>query len=82
LWAIPTHVIVALFLSKKLLPTWVINYLMVTLVLAIGILVMWPLWPQQFHLAFIPIILTLALRAAYRIWSEKKYPHLAGVKAI
>jgi hypothetical protein len=52
------------------------------LVLAIALLVMWPLWPQQLHTAFFPLILTLALRAAYVIWFDKKYPRLTGVKAI
>lgn len=80
LWAIPTHVIAAIFLRKKILPAWVVTYLMITLVLAVALLVMWPLWPQQFHAAFVPIILTIALRAAYMIWHAKRYPQLASAK--
>ena len=82
LWAIPTHLIVALFLRKKLLPKWVVSYLMITMVLAVALLVMWPLWPQNFHVAFIPIILTLAIRCAFMIWYARKYPGYLAAKAL
>lgn len=76
LWAIPTHLLIAFFLARKVLPKWTIPYMLFTLVLCIAFLLMWPMWPQQFHTAFFPIILTLALRAAYIIWFDKKYPHM------
>ncbi|MDX5422855.1 MAG: DUF4105 domain-containing protein [Hymenobacteraceae bacterium] len=72
LWALPTHMVVAIFLRRNALRDWVEKYMVVTAVLA-GIAVLgWWLWPQQLHLATMPIALALVVRAAYSVWFSKR----------
>ncbi|PRY14962.1 uncharacterized protein DUF4105 [Pontibacter ummariensis] len=72
LWAIPTHVFVAVLLGRKVLPDWVQKYMLGTAVVAAVLVIFWPWWPQEFHAAFLPIVLSLGLRAAYTVWSSKR----------
>ncbi|MCC9135708.1 DUF4105 domain-containing protein [Pontibacter silvestris] len=72
LWAIPTHIVVAVYLGKYHLPSWVRTYLIVTAVISLVLLVAWPWWPQQFHVAFFPLVLALGMRAAYIVWFSKQ----------
>ncbi|WP_242926242.1 Lnb N-terminal periplasmic domain-containing protein [Pontibacter vulgaris] len=74
LWALPTHVIVAFYLRKQTLPAWVTKYLLVSATVCAILLAAWPWWPQQFHVAFIPLVLTLGMRAAYTVWLSKQQP--------
>lgn len=80
LWALPTHLIVALYLGKKVLPTWVAKYMAIAGLVAGILTISWWLLPQQPHAAFIPLALTLLVRAEYIVWfSKKKEPLVAKV---
>ena len=68
LWAWPTHLIIAFSLTKKLKPRWLNRYLQFTAILAIALVVLWPLIPQVLNPALIPIVLTIATRAIATIF--------------
>ncbi|WP_461490375.1 Lnb N-terminal periplasmic domain-containing protein [Pontibacter sp. HJ8] len=71
LWALPTHVLAAVYLGRSRLPGWLPTYMLVTAVLAGILLLLWFVWPQQLHTAVFPIALALGLRAAYTVWASK-----------
>ena len=61
LWAVPLHFPVFLFWSK--LPAkFYKSYLWVFFIVNLLILVFWKVFPQNYHLAFIPLILSMELR--------------------
>lgn len=61
LWALPTHVIaVVAFVRGK---TWLIKYFLFVFLLQGVVLLFWWALPQQLNLAFIPVVITLLLRA-------------------
>ncbi|MEJ8802631.1 Lnb N-terminal periplasmic domain-containing protein [Pontibacter sp. H249] len=72
LWAIPTHVVVAFLLGKQVLPEWVRKYMAITGLITGILTISWWILPQEPHAAFIPLGLTLLLRAEYIAWFEKK----------
>ncbi|WP_299706406.1 DUF4105 domain-containing protein [uncultured Pontibacter sp.] len=72
LWALPTHVVAAAFLARRVAPNWLPKYMLVTAVLAGLTLLLWLVWPQQLHTAVFPIVLALGLRAAYMVWASKE----------
>ncbi|MFD2514037.1 DUF4105 domain-containing protein [Pontibacter locisalis] len=75
LWGIPTHLIVAIYIAKKVaLPKWLEVYLLLTAAISALLVIGWPWWPQQFHMAFLPIVLAIGMRAAYTVWLSKKAP--------
>lgn len=61
LWALPTHLVVAvaLFKSRK----WTRKYFLITLILNGLLLMLWAWLPQQLHDALIPLVVALAARA-------------------
>lgn len=61
LWAVPTHVLAAFFLQKN--KQWLHYYLLATIALQAFLLVGWIFLPQEFNLAFLPIILLILLRS-------------------
>ncbi|MEL6823056.1 MAG: DUF4105 domain-containing protein [Calditrichota bacterium] len=63
LWIWPTHFGVLLFMFRRNAPDWLAKYFKVYLALLGIVLVGWFLIPQQFHVAFIPLILALGLRS-------------------
>lgn len=63
LWIWPTHLAVLPFFLRRQIPDWLSKYLKVYLVLLAIVLLGWFIIPQQFHVAFIPLILALGLRA-------------------
>lgn len=73
-WALPTHLLLAGALALGWSGRFVRGYLLASgaaaLVLALG----WPLWPQDFHAAALPLVLTLALRCGWRMWTREKRP--------
>ncbi|AKD02782.1 DUF4105 domain-containing protein [Pontibacter korlensis] len=77
LWAIPTHAVVAFFLARYALREWVHKYMLITTIITAVALIGWPLWPQMYHAAFLPIMLAAILRGAYTIWFSKKAQTLA-----
>lgn len=72
LWALPTHAIAAFFLWRK--GRLVQYYLLVTIIIQAVLLVGWIFLPQQFNLAFLPIILIILLRS----WLLITKPHTHG----
>ncbi len=81
LWAWPLHLWIGFRLrQQRLLTFWERGYMLftaaVTLLLALG----WPFWPQDLHLALLPVALLLVLRsiahigAPYRQSKLKKAP--------
>ncbi|GAB3824960.1 Lnb N-terminal periplasmic domain-containing protein [Pontibacter rugosus] len=82
LWAIPTHVVVAFYLGSHVLREWVRKYVLFTAALAVIVLLGWPFWPQTYHAAFLPIVLSIALRAAYAVWFSKKTATLVQPKSV
>jgi hypothetical protein len=61
LWALPTHTVAAFFLWHR--GRFIQYYLLVTIIIQAFLLVGWIFLPQQFNLAFLPIILLVLLRA-------------------
>lgn len=82
LWALPTHVVIAFFLGSKVLRGWVRKYMLATAALAAIALLGWPLWPQAYHAAFLPIMLLIILRAAYAVWFSSKAQAMAISQSI
>ncbi len=60
LWALPTHTVAAFFLLKK--GKLIQYYLLSTIVLQAFLAIGWIFLPQQFNLAFLPIVLLILLR--------------------
>lgn len=65
LWAFPLNLPFAVLLFRKNKPAIVRVYFFGFAVLAALIAVSWPVFPQQFHQAVLPLVLLLALRAWY-----------------
>jgi len=61
LWALPTHAIAAPFLWKR--GRFMQYYLLVTIIIQAFLLVGWIFLPQQFNLAFLPLVLLILLRS-------------------
>ncbi len=64
LWAWPTHLLLPYFLIKKEKSPILRWYLLISAAALLGTLVLFPFLPQQLPLPAIPLLLTLALRAA------------------
>jgi hypothetical protein len=64
LWAFPLHF--PIFLFWNILP-WNAKkyYLWIFLSMNVLILLLWPYFPQQYHIAFIPLILALIIRMSF-----------------
>jgi len=63
LWAWPTHLLAAFWVVKKSKTRWVNWYLLVTAILGILLIVLWPLVPQALNYGLIPVVLIIATRA-------------------
>ncbi|HEY0654952.1 MAG TPA: DUF4105 domain-containing protein [Chryseosolibacter sp.] len=61
LWALPTHVITIFAMLRN--PKWLMNYFLVTAIIALLLLGMWPFLPQKLHYALIPLVMALGVRA-------------------
>jgi hypothetical protein len=73
LWAIPVHLPVFLFWGKLPLRFRFI-YSWIFLVLNGLLLMLWPFMPQQYHVAFIPLIIIMVMRLLLMIsWQQDKY---------
>ncbi|WP_187263464.1 Lnb N-terminal periplasmic domain-containing protein [Pontibacter beigongshangensis] len=71
LWAIPTHLLIFVYLLRNSFPKWVVAYLAITAVIAAVLVLGWLWWPQQFHASFLPLVLTIGLRSAYMVWFSR-----------
>ncbi len=63
LWAIPTHLVIALLLFKKQPPSWLRFYFIATLIINILTLISWHWLPQLLLSSLIPLVIGLTLRA-------------------
>ncbi len=63
LWAIPTHFFIVFFIFRKANSTFLKYYFLVSGIMSISALVFWFVIPQQYDLAFIPLILIASLRS-------------------
>jgi len=70
LWAIPSHLIVAFMIFRKSKSSFLKYYFLITGIITFSVLPFWTIIPQQFDLAFIPIILLLSVRSfqLYRLY--------------
>lgn len=73
LWAAPIHFPLFIFWSG-ISANWKKWYIIITGSVDILILVFWMVFPQGYHLAFIPMILIILVRFAIMIKSEKLKP--------
>jgi len=65
LWGFAPNLVVAFFLLKKKVPTWISTYLKVCLVLILILAVVWIFGIQLFSLALIPFLGVLIVRYGY-----------------
>ncbi|MEM8887686.1 MAG: DUF4105 domain-containing protein [Bacteroidota bacterium] len=63
LWFLPTHIVAGVLLFRKSRPSWLSKYFLASGGLAVLLLLGWYIIPQSFHIAFIPILLIIALRS-------------------
>ena len=70
LWAMPTHIIVAIGLLKRSTPRWVNWYMFIVGIGSIGLIIVWPFIPQALNAALIPIVLSIAIRAFSILFSK------------
>ena len=71
-WLWPTHLVAAIFLLRKKRPTWTRWYFLVTAIGALGVLLLWPFWPQSLLLSFIPVLLMIIIRSGYHFYWVKR----------
>ncbi len=63
LWALPTH-LYFIFKGNMIYPIGIPrHYFKVVFLLNLMLLLFWPIWPQAFHPAFVPIILLSAVKS-------------------
>jgi hypothetical protein len=61
LWAVPTHLVAAFFLSSR--KAWIRTYFKLNFFLTLLLLLLWAFLPQQLNIALLPLILLIALRS-------------------
>jgi hypothetical protein len=64
-WAWPTHLIAAALLLRRPQARSLRAYLALTAVGAVVFAAGWPVWPQNFHLAVLPLALGVGIRAGW-----------------
>lgn len=67
LWALPLHFPMAFLLFRKNMPAWVVRYFHVSRIIMITLLCVWPFFPQQFHIAVLPLMFTALLAISSNI---------------
>jgi hypothetical protein len=60
-WAVPTHLVAAFFVHKT--RTWVQRYFEVVFWATVLLLAMWAFLPQHMNPAFLPLVISVAIRA-------------------
>lgn len=61
LWALPTHLIASIALYKS--PVWLKKYFLITAIIAMLTLVLWPVLPQKINYFLVPLVVALGVRA-------------------
>ncbi len=72
LWAIPLHLPVAFLLLRKKKSPFLKTYFLFTAVLMVVLVLAWRWLPQEYHPAFLPIVLLLAVRAGYIYLTQRQ----------
>ena len=72
LWAIPTHLILAIFLLRKQPPHWLRYYFIIALAIHIISLISWKWLPQLLLSSLIPLVIGLTLRCW--LWVRLLHP--------
>lgn len=70
LWALPTHLIVAIAIVKK--PLWLSKYFAVVAGLSLALLLAWPWLPQKLHYALVPLVTAIAMRAFTQFYLRRR----------
>jgi hypothetical protein len=60
LWALPTHLVVAIALFKP--RKWLKRYFTIVVILNLLLLITWAWLPQQLHVALIPVVIAITVR--------------------
>ena len=68
IWALPTHLLVAVIPQVFTWSQWLRLYFWVTLIVTIVVVAAWPVIPQQLPPAVIPIAGSLIIRSAFRLY--------------
>lgn len=63
LWAIPLHFPIGIILLKRPMASKFRKYFMIVAVIQVALILTWGLLPQALNLAFVPVVLLLALRS-------------------
>lgn len=63
LWAIPFHFPIGIILLKRPMASKFRKYFMIVAVIQVALILTWGLLPQALNLAFVPVVLLLALRS-------------------
>jgi hypothetical protein len=71
MWALPTHLIMAVVLPFVKNKKWMLNYFLFSAVLAAVMVIGWKLMPQKFLFANILIAATMAIRSYSIYWAPK-----------
>ncbi|MCS6934799.1 MAG: DUF4105 domain-containing protein [Chitinophagales bacterium] len=74
LWLLPTHTIAAVLMAGRHFNVVLGAYMILTAVISVLILIFWKFIPQPFHVAVIPLLLIIAMRAlsVYRFCKSKQ----------
>ena len=64
-WAWPTHLVAAAVLLRRPTRAGLRTYLGATATVTVLFALAWPIWPQNFHLAVLPFILGVGVRAGW-----------------
>jgi hypothetical protein len=70
LWAVPFHLFAGIALLKA--RVWLVNYFLITGIIAVLTLVSWPVLPQMLHYALVPLVAALSIRAFVQYYLLKK----------
>jgi hypothetical protein len=71
LWALPSHILVAFFVSSKKIPHFVQAYMLITALWSTAIVISWYLLPQELPWPIIPLLLTLTVRSYFSYFRLK-----------
>jgi hypothetical protein len=63
LWALPTHLIAAIFMFRKESPKWLKYYFIGVVFISVGLLMTWNWLPQLMLASLIPLVIVLGIRS-------------------
>lgn len=79
LWAWPTHVLVAPLVLRRPNLRGLHVYLGATAGATLVVVLAWPIWPQDFHVAVLPFLLGVGIRAAW--WALSAHDSLRRLQS-